>query len=777
MNWNSTRSFVPPSGGFRQHQPRLLFPLLLFILIAGCSGSGQDTSADDALGSLQLVSFYLPAGQDQLHEFHRFKYVIGVRPSAALAARTAVTANVFLVDSRHSSERQLADSDPQCHVGSTSIVLGEPGENVVVSDWGMPLSGCAPASGLSEEMSFVVHLEPDDRLLANESLDHANHYILTNAMSTKERNRGCVGADGQPGCVVTLRVAPSPGVDLDVTGLTLDSNIVLNYSRSQYDFDHDELHTPNVTVSVALWADGVSPNQGNALAGDQAAVIRFGIRPAKGGSWLPLMVMDPGSRTPFDHFPSFTIDAITSGGQNSFSHRLFLPQAAYDATGPGGAWAGEFNFELRACAHPSFDEANIPVRDEAANNCRVAPFFLTERLAYNPDAHAEQRTDVVPVQANAAPVQALQARALAYAVPGEFDGATEAGLKKPYEVAMGSANPVLVWLSLKNEAVYGVEGKYSESGGSGHLVPGTGVPFAAIRTGLSANQSGWLDVELLHIRFSHKITHKDSVSGADWDFKRKYHPGLQLRIFGKRFVDLEGAIALPDGATTIIDKDRLEKMSSLFIKTNPEEAKKKEQLSFAQQLCQKNGINAHVLTITANVCVVGTVGLDWNISVTSLSPPFSGQFADAKSVAGLDVSVGPKTMLTLVASAKVDLPVLKGELTAEVDLIKLQLSHQLPSGDYREGGGFYLATGALSESAILGSIGTQAVLEERMLDGKMWLRAEIPSGIGWHGWKPYVKYQKKTFELFSWEGISIARQTLWNLEVSQSIDAAVVTMP
>jgi hypothetical protein len=281
----------------------------------------------------------------------------------------------------------------------------------------------------------------------------------------------------------------------------------------------------------------------------------------------------------------------------------------------------------------------------------------------------------------------------------------------------------------------------------------------------------------LHIGFSHKITHKDSAAGTDWDFERKYHPGLQLRILGYRFVDVEGTIALADGATTIIDKDRLEKLSSLFIKKDPEK-EQEEGISYAQQVCQPNGINTPILTISANVCAVGTVGLEWDVSVISLSPPFAAPFAESKSVAGLDVSLGPFTTFTLVGHAVVDLAVLKGELAVQVDLIKVLLSHQMPDGEYIDGAGFSVTTAAMSESEILATIGTEGLLEERVLDGKVRLLARIPAGIEFVGYfEPRVKWKKKDWELYSWQGIVLDRQRLWKLDTTDSIEAAVISMP
>ncbi len=196
--------------------------------------------------------------------------------------------------------------------------------------------------------------------LKNYTLNKSNHFIFTDAMSKDTKNQQCIGADGQPGCVLNVLVGPSPGIELGLEKITLDSNIVLNYSRTTDALTYDELHTPNTIVTAKVWVDGVSPGESNAFIASEFAEINFDIRPTgSADEWATLAVMETDNLSPVGHKAGHIIDQVGSGEGNHFTNSLFIESDAYTMTGSGGFWENKFNFELRACIRPSFSEADI----------------------------------------------------------------------------------------------------------------------------------------------------------------------------------------------------------------------------------------------------------------------------------------------------------------------------------------------------------------------------------------------------------------------------------
>jgi len=598
-------------------------------------------------------------------------------------------------------------------------------------------------------------------LLQDRSIEDDNLIILTEPMRDSEVSQRCIGADGEPGCVLQLIVQASPGIDAELTGIELESNIVLNYSRDLSDpLTHDEMHTPNTEVTTEWWLDGVSPEQDDALAGDDHIQIAYAIKPiGLGQAWLPMTVHETDNLSPVGHALQESVDDIQAGAEIHFTDSLFIEGETFAAVGPGGAWEEENHFELRACLSTSFTEPDLPVEDEAANNCVYAPFFLTERLTYNPDAYEN----------SANPASALMSSKVA-ALEQDNSFTEYKGLYKKWEVSSGDADSLKIGASLLNQARFGVSGRYDEV--SGLPLPGSGVPFAAFGATLEAYLEGFLDAELLLVDFTHTITHKEPSDSADWDYARSYKPSVMFHMFGIHFVDVVGS--LPLEGEIAIDNEDLEKLSKLFVKDEDGAPPDDNEISFAQALCDKTGIDALVMELSVNICATGDSGVQYGLTLSSAGAdpenPFVAPFENAASLISATAWVDPYAELDLQGSVTVDLGLLKGDLITTVALMKLHLIHQDSYGEYQKGGAFNLATAAENEFVNLGVIGTEAYLEEEILNGAIKFEGERVNGVTIACcFYPKATWKSVARELYSWDGISIGRQKLWNLARTDTV--------
>ncbi|MGB5210916.1 MAG: hypothetical protein WBP60_10375 [Gammaproteobacteria bacterium] len=748
---------------FRSRISASLLSCVLVLSVAGCGGDSDGDSGvneDTTPNTLYVTHFSLPDEESVLYEYHSFDYVIGVAGTDGLEPGTKVIANLFLVDSEANTEVDSGDDTPSCLVGSAEIQLVAPGEDVFIATEGRPGQGCYDPETPQRLFSFAVLLESNDTLLSNETLNDDNYVVLTEPMRTTDVNQLCIGEDGEPGCVIGLTVAPSPGLDVGLAGLTLESNIVLNYSRDLNDANtHDEMHTANTEVTLEAWLDGAPPDQQNALQAIGAIQINYAIKPiGLGQGWLPLTVQETGNMGPAGHSLSEPIDELSASTENHFVDSLFIEGETYDAVGPGGAWDGENHFEMRACLAPAFAEADLPTDDEASNNCVYADFFLSERLPYNPDAYDDNDESVAPMLAK---VQRLT---------DDQSVTADKGLFKKLEVGLGDADSMEIGMSFLNQARFGVVSTPDLA--TGLPTPGSGIPFATLGSTLEAHLDGFIDAELVRIDFTHTFAHKEATDGPDWEYLRSYQPSVMLHLFGIHYVDILGSI--PVEGQIDIDNDDLEKISQRFVQDDDGQAPDDNKISFAQDLCEKTFLSALVMEVNVHSCITSKSGVDYGLTLlaTGADPdsPFDEPFADAESLMSATVWIDPYAELDWKGGITVDLGLLKGDLDITLGLLKLHLQHMDDFGEFQNGGSFELATGAISEFEILGSIGTQAYLDEEILNGEITFEGERVNGVTIKCcFYPKAIWKSVSKSLYSWDGISIGRQKLWNLQRSDSV--------
>jgi len=735
--------------------------IFLHILIA-CSGDSNELD-DTTPNTLYVTQFSLPNNEAELYEHHSFTYILGIAGTDDLEPNTKIIANVFLVDSEADGEVDSADGKPSCFVGSTEIVLVEAGDDVVVAVEGRPDEGCYNAEFPERLFSFAVLLEANNTLLSNEEMNDDNYVVLTQSMRNEKVNQQCLGDNNGLGCVIQLTLNPSPGIDVGLSELHLESNIVLNYNREFDDVNtHDEMHTPNTEVTIEVWADGLSLEQLELMPQANPVHAMYAIKPlGLGQDWLPLTVQQHENMSPKEHSNTEQIYNISGNAENHTVNSLFIEGETYDAVGPGGIWEGEYHFEIRACLVTSFIEVDLPFDNEASNNCLSANFFLTERLEYNPDIYEEDNE----VSLNS--MSKMQ---------GDSDENTVTkynGLYKKLEVAAGDSDSLEIGMSFVNQARFGVLSTNDEL--TGIPKPGSGVPFATIGSTLEAHIDGFIDAELLMLDFTHTLKHKEVSESNDWAYKRSYNPSVLMHIFGMHYVDIEGSLPL-DGILTI-DNDDLESISKLFVKDEDSgAANESNKISFAEKLCSKTILTAIVAEVNIHSCITSDTGVDYGLTLSSLDAesdgPFDGNFTDVASLIDATVWINPHAALAWRGGLTVDLGLVKGDLDIVVDLMKLDLQHKDAQGDFQNGGSFNIATGAMSEFEIMGSIGTQAYLREEILNGKIVFDGKRVKGLTIKCcFYPKATWKNLQKTLYSWDGIIIGRQKLWNLYISDAVAA------
>jgi hypothetical protein len=740
---------------------------VLFLFVVACNHDASDIE-DTTPNTLYVTNFSLPNEESVLYEKHSFQYIIGIAGTDSLESNTKIIANVFLVDSNADAEVDSGEGKPTCFVGSIEIQLVIPGEDVVVAGEGRPDEDCYDPDSPQELFSFAVLLESNNTLLSNEQLNDDNYIVLTEPMRTKDVNQLCIGDDNIRGCVKQLTVEASPGIDIELSGLTLESNIVLNYSRELSAHNsYDEMHTANTEVTLEAWAEGLSLQQQSIFQEDNIIHIEYAMKPVGfGQDWLPLTVQQSGNMSPVNHNAREPINRISDSAENHFVDSLFIEGETYAAVGPGGVWEGEYQFEMRACLILDFVEADVPTDVEDLNNCFNADFFLTERLIYNPDIYADD-DETRSVEFN----KKLSLR-------NDKSQTTDKGLYKKLDVRAGDADALEIGMSFINQARFGVVSIADEITGS--LKPGSGIPFASFGSTLEAHLDGFIDAELVLIDFSHTLTHKDATDDPDWKYNRSYKPSVMLHLFGQHFVDINGSLPL-NGKIDINNED-LEKIKKLFVKDDDGEPVDDNKISFAQDMCTKTLLTALVAEVNVHSCITSHSGVDYGITLEALDAdsnmPFVGPFIDAESLISATVWIDPFAELDWKGGVEVDLGLLKGDLDINVALMKLHLTHMDSVGEFQKGASFTLTSGAINEFEILGSIETEAYLQEEILNGEIVFDGKRVKGLTIKCcFYPKATWKSLKKSLYSWDGIIIGRQKLWNLDVSDVVKAEDMLIP
>ena len=278
------------------------------------------------------------------------------------------------------------------------------------------------------------------------------------------------------------------------------------------------------------------------------------------------------------------------------------------------------------------------------------------------------------------------------------------------------------------------------------------------------SESPRLDAELLLVDFTHSVTHKNPATGPGWSYERSYKPSVRLHMFGIHFVEVVGSMALPDGSITITNED-LERMSQKFATDEDDDPANDNDISFAQRLCEKTGLNVLVMELSVDICATGNSGITYGLT-------FDSTDVDSRSLIAATAWVDPYAELDLQGDLTVDLGLLKGKLRTTVALMKLHLTHESVSepGEYEDGGAFYVASTAIGEFTNEGQIGTEGYLAEEILNGNVSFEGERVNGITikccFH---PKATWKGVSRELYAWDGITIAQQRLWSEQFSDFV--------
>ncbi len=226
-------------------------------------------------------------------------------------------------------------------------------------------------------------------------LEDANMVVFDEAHLLSPRNQICRTAEGEAGCVLELRVDPSPGLDVAMDRVENVSSVAVNWSLLEQPEDAEAWVAPLFAVSTNVTLYGTAPNEltidpvTGAVDMDPTTElpapldISYSLCPTElgdaceGAAWQALDVEGASPTGEMQNAAAATVEELAAHSARTLMHNLYPSAAALDAISPGGSWAEETHFTLRACAetHAGFDEMGLDV-DATANNCTLTDLVV-----------------------------------------------------------------------------------------------------------------------------------------------------------------------------------------------------------------------------------------------------------------------------------------------------------------------------------------------------------------------------------------------------------------
>lgn len=217
--------------------------------------------------------------------------------------------------------------------------------------------------------------------------DNGNIVIYNQDMLEETRNQNCKRADGTAGCILSVTVNPSPGVNLTFASMELDSSVAviepLDENTGGTDDDGNpvpEVHTPFAKVLSTLTLAGVNMDDATAVT-DKNATVTYTVCPeslyhdtCSGDAWMPLTIATPDTaNNRSGHAASFAVPELRTGQPNVYAHELYAEGDTFDALALGD-WAAETTFVVRGCLASDVEEKVAGTDDGSVakrDNCVV----------------------------------------------------------------------------------------------------------------------------------------------------------------------------------------------------------------------------------------------------------------------------------------------------------------------------------------------------------------------------------------------------------------------
>jgi hypothetical protein len=206
--------------------------------------------------------------------------------------------------------------------------------------------------------------------------DDGNVVIYNQDMLEETRNQQCKTGDGTVGCIMTVTVNPSPGVNLTFASMVPESSVAILEPLDETTGGTDdagkavaEVHTPFVKVVSTLTLAGVNTDDETAIT-DKNAAVAYSVcaeslfhDTCSGAGWLPLTIATADTANKRSgHAAKQPVAKLKTGEPSIYAHLLFAEGDTFEAMATG-AWSSETNFVVRGCLTSDVEEKAVGTDD------------------------------------------------------------------------------------------------------------------------------------------------------------------------------------------------------------------------------------------------------------------------------------------------------------------------------------------------------------------------------------------------------------------------------
>ena len=409
---------------------RSAFSLIFVSVLSGaCGGSAQDTDpscdptvsdcepnapAGAALRSIRLSFLNLNYDVEQPVFVNNSIPIEFGLTATSMAPNQPATRDVSVIFSFVNPDSD--DPDSGCSSSATNVELVGDGTEQRFTDRLWPTTQCESIAGDNVIVNLHVAFDPE---LAEAGVD-VPEVLLSEANRDREVNQACRNnsdPNAPRGCVFPIALRPTPVdadgsnlIDVRVSTIELESSVAV-LPAEPGDINAQDLRSSLALQSslvvngrdpyISLVAPGQIPDELEANAPGIREDLQFGLTPEQlaalselpGRSrlsyalsaandqqeFLPLTV-DVGEDGVLDRQPSAVVDSLVPGIENTFGHELFIEGPTRTALEPGGQWADESRFVVRACFLADFVQVGNAGEDDVSD-CQTTEIFLVREAS------------------------------------------------------------------------------------------------------------------------------------------------------------------------------------------------------------------------------------------------------------------------------------------------------------------------------------------------------------------------------------------------------------
>lgn len=387
---------------------RTMYLMALSLVLIGCDDSEADaekckpdntkkdaaTEPENDTITSQHVSHLLIQEPDESTTFmthHEITITVGVTASGP-AHDAQLHWGLMEEPNADATTADLADL-AACTVGIVSLKFhGGKDEQVFATQHFTIPNDCLPEGTDQKTFNLWTSLDTFDEIIEVKSGgENDNLVVFNNREAANAANQACRDmVNDKPGCVFSLKVKSTEGINLQFRELTSQSSVAVLYPEEDHEDvieGTNERNHPLTTVSSTLTvlgqehldADGdFKVDDDNSL--NAPATITYTIKATNAAdSPLPLTI-HKGHNEASGHDPSATVEKLVTGSPTHFTHELFA-EGQTRAALESGPWAAEHEFTIEGCVSTS--EKEVSTGDNGtSDNCQKEQVVLV-RSAVN----------------------------------------------------------------------------------------------------------------------------------------------------------------------------------------------------------------------------------------------------------------------------------------------------------------------------------------------------------------------------------------------------------